>query len=252
MRMRHSTGSKQLVIRSKSLSPPRSTWKEFTSSKLATTRVSKGKSSKKSIPGIGKPSPSTMKKTQAPPKETHVPIGESQEQPSTDIPTVPVLWSPPPFGPCEWQTLPAQLINTSLADTSNLDSVSGTNMISSDATDIACNALISVPKMRAATPKPPLWPGSALDKGLSWSVPSMHPLSRAATLLDAAVTNTSVLSGHLALLRQMSWPRWLESATASPDLLLTQSGQNLGFQPQPTNQDSQVSDSSQIHGITLK
>ena len=28
--------------------------------------------------------------------------------------------------------------------------------------------------------------------------------------------------------------------------------QNLGSQPEPTNQDSQVSDSSQIHGMTLK
>ena len=89
--MRHSIGSKQLVIRSKILSPPRGTQKEFASSKLATTRVSKGKSSKKSIPGIGKPSPSTMKKTPVPPKETSVSTGDEQEQPSTSIPTVPVL-----------------------------------------------------------------------------------------------------------------------------------------------------------------
>ena len=34
--------------------------------------------------------------------------------------------------------------------------------------------------------------------------------------------------------------------------MLTQSSQNLGSQPEPTNQDSQVSDSSQIHGMTLK
>ena len=180
MRTRHSIGSKQLVIRSKILSPPRGTQKEFTRSKLATTRVSKGKSSKKSIPGIGKPSPSTMKKTQAPWKETCVPTGELQEQTSIDIPAVPVLWSPPPLGPCVQQMPPTQLINTSLADTSNLDSVPGTNVISSDATDIACSTLISVPKMRAASPKPPSWPGSALDQGLSWSVPSTHPLSRAA------------------------------------------------------------------------
>ena len=75
MRMRHSIGSKQPVIRSNILSPPRGTQKEFNSPKLATTRVSKGKSSMKSIPGIGKPSPSTMKKTQALPKETRVPTG---------------------------------------------------------------------------------------------------------------------------------------------------------------------------------
>ena len=50
----------------------------------------------------------------------------------------------------------------------------------------------------------------------------------------------------------MSKPRQLESTTASPDLFLTQSSQNLGSQPEPTNQDSQVSDSSQIHRMTLK
>ena len=89
--MRHSIGSKQLVIRSKILSPPRGTQKEFASSKLATTRVSEGKSSKKSIPGIGKPLPNTMKNTQALPKETSVPTGKQQEKPSMSIPAVPVL-----------------------------------------------------------------------------------------------------------------------------------------------------------------
>ena len=34
--------------------------------------------------------------------------------------------------------------------------------------------------------------------------------------------------------------------------MLTQSNQNLGSQLEPTNEDSQVSDSSQIHGMTLK
>ena len=34
--------------------------------------------------------------------------------------------------------------------------------------------------------------------------------------------------------------------------MLTQSSQNLGSQPEPTNQDSQVSDSSQIHRMMLK
>ena len=175
MRMRHRIWSRLLVTKGKILSLPRGTWKEFASSKLATTRVSKGKSSRKSIPGVCKPSPSTMKKTTILPKEMHFSTGDDQEQSSTDIPAVPVLWSPPPFGLCVWQMSPAQLINTSLADTSNSDSVSGTNVISSNAADTACNALISVPKMRAATPKPPSLLGSVLDSGLSWSVPSMCP-----------------------------------------------------------------------------
>ena len=87
----HSIGSKQPVTRGKILSPPRGTQKEFTSPKLATARVSKGKSSKKSIPGIGNPSPNTMKKTPVPPKEPSVPTGNEQEQSSTNIPAVPVL-----------------------------------------------------------------------------------------------------------------------------------------------------------------
>ena len=42
------------------------------------------------------------------------------------------------------------------------------------------------------------------------------------------------------------------SVTASPDLLLTQSSQNSGSQLEPTNENSQVSGSSQIQGMTLK
>ena len=125
MRTRHSIGSKQPVIRSKILNFPRGTQKEFTSSKLATTRVSKEKSSKKSIPGIGKPSPNTMKKTPVPPKETSVSTGDEQEQQVyTTIPTVPVLQSPPPFG-LHTQQPPssAQLANTPFTDKSNSDSV---------------------------------------------------------------------------------------------------------------------------------
>ena len=91
MRTRHSIGSRLPVTKGKILSPPRGSWKEFTSSKLATARVSKGKSLRKSIPGIGKPSPSTMKKTTIPPKEMHMSTGDDQKQSSIDIPAIPVL-----------------------------------------------------------------------------------------------------------------------------------------------------------------
>ena len=89
--MRHSIGSRLLVIKGKILSPPRGTQKEFASSKLATARVSKGKSSRKSIPGKGKPSANTMKKTTILPTEMHISTGNDQEQSSTDIPAVAVL-----------------------------------------------------------------------------------------------------------------------------------------------------------------
>ena len=139
-----------------------------------------------------------------------------------------------------------------LTDKSNSDSVSGMDMITSVAADTACNALINVPRTRAATPMLPLRPGFVLDNNLSWSVPSTCPPSRAVTPLATAVTNTSVISGPPALLRQTSQPRQLESATASPDLLLIQSSQNLGSKPEPTNQNSQVSDLSHLRGMTLK
>ena len=176
MRRKHSIGSKQLVTEGKILSPPRGAHKEFTSSKLATARVSKGKSSKKSIPGIGRPSLSTMKVTAILPKKPCISTGDDEEQPSTDIPAVPVLRSPPPFGPHVWQTpSPTQLVNTTLTDKPNSDSVSGTDVITSIAANTACNALINVPRMRAATPMPPSRPGSVLDNSLSWSVPSICP-----------------------------------------------------------------------------
>ena len=180
-------------------------------------------------------------------------MGDDEKQPSTNISAVPVLRSPPPFGPqvCQMPS-PAQLANTTLTDKSNSDSVSGTDMITSTAANTACNALINVPRMRAATPKLPSRPGSALDNSLSQLVPSTCPPSRAVTPLPTAVTDTSVISGQPAMLRQTSQPRQPESATASPDSLFTQSSQNLGSQPEPTYQNSQGPDLSQIHRMTLK
>ena len=172
MRTRHSIGSKQPVTKGKISSPSRGTSKEFASFKMVTARVSKGKFPKKSIPGIGRPSPSTMKVTAIPPQKPRISTGNDEEQPSTNIPAVPALRSPPHFGLWVHQMLSAtQLANTILTDKSNLDSVSGTDMITRIAADAACNALINVPRIRAATSKPLSRPGSVLDNSLSWSVP---------------------------------------------------------------------------------
>ena len=76
MRVRHSISTKLLIIMGKVLSPLPN---EFASSKLASTaRVSKGKSSKKSIPGIGRPSPSTSKVTSVPQKQSSVTTGDEE------------------------------------------------------------------------------------------------------------------------------------------------------------------------------
>ena len=146
-----------------------------------------------------------MKVTTVLPKKPHISTGDDEEQPSTDIPAVPVLRSPPPFGPQVCQTpSPAQLANTTLNDKPSSDSVSGTDVITSVAANTACNTLINVPRMRAATPISPSRPGSALDNNLSWSVPLTHPPSRATTPLATTVTNTSVISGLPAPPRQTS------------------------------------------------
>ena len=125
--MRHSISTKLLVIKGKILSPPKGTHKEFASSKLAATAgVSKGKSSKKSIPGIGKPSPSTSKIACIPLKQPSISTGEEEGPISSDIPTVPVLRSPPPYGFHVHQTpLPAESMNMSIDSTTDSDNVSG-------------------------------------------------------------------------------------------------------------------------------
>ena len=99
MRMRHSIGTKLLVLKGKMLSPPKGTHNEFASSKLTSAaRVSKGKSSNKSIPGMGKPSPSTSRVPNIPCEMPSAPLSDDKGLQSTDIPAVPVLRSPPSFG----------------------------------------------------------------------------------------------------------------------------------------------------------
>ena len=95
--MRHSIGTKLLVLKRKIMSPPTGTHMEVASSKLASTaRVSKRKSSKKSIHSIGKPSPSKSKATSIPQEQLSVSTGVDEGPTSTSIPAVPVLRSPPP------------------------------------------------------------------------------------------------------------------------------------------------------------
>ena len=144
-------------------------------------------------------------------------------------------------------------MNTAITDESNSDSVSGKDMITSAAADTACNALVNVPRMRAGVPKLPSRPGSVLDNSLSWVSPIDMPPKQSC---DPPGHCSNQYFSHFSTISsaktEISQPRQLESATASPDLLLIQSSQNPGSQPEPTNQNSQVSDLSEIHEMTLK
>ena len=107
--MRHSISTKPLVIKGKVLNPPKGTQKEFASSKwLVLQGLANKKSSKKSIPGTGKPSPSTSKLTSIPPKQPSVTADDVEGPTSTNIPAVLVLRSPPPYGLCVHRHCPLQ------------------------------------------------------------------------------------------------------------------------------------------------
>ena len=105
------------------------------------------------IPDIGKPSLSTAKVTCILLKQLSVPTGEEEGPISSDIPTVPVLRSPPPYGLCVHQTLPpAESVNMSSDNTTDSDNVSGSEVILNSVANAACSALVSVPSMRAGIP----------------------------------------------------------------------------------------------------
>ena len=124
-------------------------------------------------------------------------------------------------------------------------------MVSAAAAVQACSSLVkTVLSSQAGTPKPPSKPGSALLVRHD-SLPTTHPPSHAATPL---VLSTSVTSaGPQMLMTLMSQPHQLDSVTASPNLLFGSSKESSSPLEQ-TNQKilSQVSDSSEIHGMTLK
>ena len=81
----------------------------------------------------------------------------------------------------------------SVNNTTDSDSVSGSELTLNTEANAACGALLSVPSTRAGTPKPPSRPGSALAQGLPQSVPLTCPLT-APTSLTTVVNNTSVIS----------------------------------------------------------
>ena len=100
-------------------------------------------------------------------------------------------------------------------------------------------------------PQPPSQLGSVLSQGHPWSIPITLPPSHTATPILGTKTNSPAISGSSAMMKQMSQPCWPESVLASPDLLLC-SSQSTGLPPEQINVSSQISDTPEIHGMTLK
>ena len=228
MRSSHRTLSKIQVPKGKMQDPLKGTHCEFVSTKMASaSKLNKGKAVKHS--GLSKLSPkaTTPKKPKTSPPAYSKVMREcngSTKQP-LHVPVVPVL-SLPPVSCVTNTTPPTDIANGPNTLTEPSANVTGAPVVSAAAAVQACSSLVkTVPSSQTGTPKPPSGPGSVL----------------------------LVRPGPQMLMTLMSQPHQPDSVTASPDLLFGSSKESSS-QSEQTNQKvlSQVSDSSEIHGMTLK
>ena len=256
MKPLHGTHSKIQVPKGKMQDPLKGTHHEFVSTKMASaSKLNKGKAVKHSVTGLSKLSPkaTTPKKPKTSPpayNEVMRQCNVSAKQPP-HVPVVPVLRSLPPVSHVTNATPPTHIANGPNTLTEPSANVTGAPVVSAAAAVQACSSLVkTVPSSQTGTPKPPSRPGSALSVRHD-SLPT-HPLSCASTPL---VPNTSITAsaGLQMLMTLMSHPHQPDSVTASPNLLFGSSKESSS-QLEQTNEKvlSQVSDSSEIHGMTLK
>ena len=251
------THSKVHVPKGNMPDPPKGTHWEFASTKLASgSKSKKGKAIKCSITGLGKPMTTASKLPHVPKTSPCVSTEAAKEHKSltkspVHIPAVPVLWLLPPITHVTNATPPVNLVDTPATTTPNSSDIAGSLAVTPTAAAIACTSLVNKPPTsQAGTPQILSWPGLALSQDHPHSVHMMHPPSHAAMpLISTALPIGN--AGPVALMKHMSQPHWLESETASPELL-TNSSQETSSLPEQTNVNSQVSDSSDIHRMTLK
>ena len=257
MRSLHRTCSKIQVPKGKIQDPLKGTHHEFASTKMASTsKFNKGKAVKHSVTGLSKLSPKTTtpkRPKMSPPAYNEVmrECNVSTNQP-LHVPVVPALRSPPPVSHVTNATPPTDIANGPSTLTEPSANVTGAPVVSAAAAVQAHSSLVkTVLSSWTGTSKPPSRPGSALSVRHD-SLPTTHPPSHAATPL---VPNTSITAsaGPQMLMTSMSQPSQLDSVTASPNLLFGSSKESSSPLEQ-TNQKvlSQVSDSSDIHRMTLK
>ena len=236
--------------------PPKGTHKEFASMKTSTSKGSKGKAIKHSVPGIGRLTSPEHRVSKIPKTSTSTAsIGTEGCNALTNsplhVPIVPVLWSPPPVTHVTNITPPVNdVVGPSLlTGPPNVEGSSPT--VSGEGAVEACMGLVNkIPSSHTGTPRPLSWPDSALAVDHLRSVPMTQPPSHATTPLRP---NTFVTGqeGPAALTKVMSQSHQPGSAAASPELLFGPSQEN-GSQLGDTNENFQSSDASQIHGMMLR
>ena len=237
--------------------PPKGTQKEFASTmKVSSSKGLKGKAIKHSFPGIGRPKSTKSELPKVPKTSPSITSNNAEEcttltESPLHIPAVPVLWSPPPVT-CVSNAMPPvdNMVGPSLS-TGPPDNENAFSAISGDEAARACTGLVNKPlSSHTGTPKILSRPNSALAIEHPRSVPTTCPPSHATTPL---MHNTSVTGkeGSASLMKLMSQPHRLESATASLELPSGSSQEN-GSKLGQTNENFQSSGSSPIHSMTLK
>ena len=170
--------------------PPKGTHREFASTmKTSTSKVSKGKAIKHSIPGIGKPTSPDHPVSKIPKTSTSTAYNGAEgcnalTNSPPHVPIVPVLRSPPPVTRVTSITPPVNNVvgPSLLTGPPNTEGSSPTT--SEEGAVEACIGLVNkIPSSHTGTPRPLSWPGSALTVDRPRSVPMTRPPSHAATPL---------------------------------------------------------------------
>ena len=235
---------------------PKGIKREYTSNIASNPKLKKDKTVKHYVTGLSKSTSTTMAVPCVQKTSLCETSGNVNEQQSTDDQTVcilavPILQSPLPTGPCAISvTSPVGLATDTTNVTIPSSNIAGTPINTGTTAATACTASVIQPSSQTRTPQPPSQPGSALLKGCPWLVLMTCPPSCAAIPILGTKSNYPVISGPSVVTKLMSQPHQLESASASPDLLC--SSQNTGSTPEQINVSSQVSNTSEIYGMTLK
>ena len=177
--------------------------------KSSTSKVSKGKAIKHSIPGIGKPTSADHPVSKIPKTSTSTVYNGAEgcnalTNSPPHVPIVPVLQSLPPVTHVTSITPPVNNVvgPSLLTGPPNTEGSSPTT--SEEGAVEACVGLVNkIPSSHTGTPRPLSWPGSALTVDCPRSVPMTQPPSHATTPLRP---NTFVTGkeGPAALTKVMS------------------------------------------------
>ena len=191
--------------------PPKGTHKEFASTmKTSTSKVSKGKAIKHSIPGIGRPTSPEHRVSKIPKMSTSTAYNGTEgcnalTNSPPHVPIVPVLWSSPPVTHVTSITPPVNNVvePSLLTGPPNIEGSSPT--ISGEGAVKACTGLVNKnPSSHTGTPRPLSQPDSALAVDCPRSVPMTQPPSCATTPLrpNTFVTGKEGLAAPMKVMSQ--------------------------------------------------